>query len=78
MTVATVDPDIWRALRKVESITAFTRNMPASDAPCTARPTYKQKIDINEKTLRNMGGEREGGGGRDRQTETDREKGGGG
>lgn len=33
VTVATVDPDIWRALRKVESITAFTMNIPASDAP---------------------------------------------
>lgn len=33
VTVATVDPDIWRALRKVESITALTMNIPASDTP---------------------------------------------
>jgi len=39
VTVATVEPEDWRALRKVESITAFTRNMPANDAACTARPT---------------------------------------
>lgn len=39
VTVAVVDPDIWRAFRNVESMTAFTMIMPAKDAPFTRTPT---------------------------------------
>lgn len=45
VTVATVEPDCCRALKYVDSMSAFTATIPASDAPWTARPTCHREVD---------------------------------